>query len=232
MGSSLPSHRLPLVIAPSTVAVFDLDYTLTRCDTYLHFLWEFLREHPWRVARAGWLPLAVAQYGIGKMSNATLKECFLSAIFGGVSRTELEMWAQAFVERMIRAHVFHEGLLVLGKHRQEGDYLVLLSASPDVYVRQLGQRLGFDEVICTMVEWQQDRLTGQLAGPNVRGEEKVKVLRSLRQRFPQSRFVAYADNRSDLAMLRLADQGFLVNGARKARRQAQSEGIHLVGWER
>lgn len=62
------------------------------------------------------------------------------------------------------------------------------------------------------------------------GKEKVQVVRGIRDRFKGSEIVAYADNASDLPMLRLADRGVLVNGKAKIRRQALREGIYLVRW--
>jgi HAD superfamily phosphoserine phosphatase-like hydrolase len=121
-------------------------------------------------------------------------------------------------------------MATLADHRLRGDYLVLLSASPDCYVQKLGGRLGFDEVICTAVEWQQNRISGRLAGPNMRGKEKAQIVLAIKERFKGGQVIAYADHASDFAMLRLADRGVLVNGKAKTRRWAAAEGIHVVRW--
>jgi len=44
---------------PEHVAVFDLDGTITRVDTYVHFLFAVMRRYPLRVLRGAWLPLAL-----------------------------------------------------------------------------------------------------------------------------------------------------------------------------
>ena len=64
-------------------------------------------------------------------------------------------------------------------HRQAGHRVVIVSASPTVYLDAAGRRLGVDAVLATELEVGADgRLTGRLAGPNCRGEEKVKRLQA------------------------------------------------------
>ncbi len=216
--------------APSTVAIFDLDHTLARWDTYLSYLGGYLYRHPQRIARCAGLPFAVLLFTLGGLTNAVLKEWFLRAVLGGVSRIDIETWTKKFIQLLLSSGISNQGLATLAEHRRRGDYLVLLSASPDCYVTELGSRLGFDEVICTAIEWQQECISGRLAGPNMRGKEKVQVVRGIRERFKGSEVVAYADNASDLPMLRLVDRGTLVNGNAKLRRLALKEGLGLARW--
>jgi phosphoserine phosphatase len=107
---------------------------------------------------------------------------------------------------------------------------VLLSASTDLYVPRLGDALGFDQVVCTGVRWVDDRLAGDLTTPNRRGQEKVRVLEELRTQWPCLPIIAYGNAASDVAHLRLAEQGFLVNGNAHARRVAESVGVPLLSW--
>src|SRR5437016_5665528 len=66
-------------------------------------------------------------------------------------------------------------------HRAEGHELVLVSASPELYVAPIGRRLGFDEVLATRLEVDAaGLLTGRLVGANCRGPEKVARLRAWR----------------------------------------------------
>ena len=101
-----------------------------------------------------------------------------------------------------------------------------MSASTDLYVPQIGQALGFNEVICTGVAFDAaGRLTGALTTANRRGPEKVRCFEVLKQQHPGLQTVAYGNAGSDLAHLRLADFPRLVNGSRRAIRQAAALGI-------
>ncbi len=215
---------------PSTVAIFDLDHTLARRDTYLSYLWGYLCRHPGRIIRCTILPFVVLSFALGRMTNAVLKEQFLQAILGDSPRIQIESWTNEFIEQLVSSGLSRQGLATLADHRRRGDYLVLLSASPDCYVKMLGNRLGFNEVISTTIEWQENRVSGRLGGPNMRGKEKAQVVLAIKERFRNSHVVAYADHASDFQMLRLADRGVLVNGKAQSRRWALREGIEVARW--
>lgn len=176
------------------------------------------------------MPGVVLLFGTGLIDNARLKELFLRAILGGIRKQDLSSWNQKFLDWFLRRQMRAEGLATLKAHRQAGDTLILLTASPDCYVTELGSRLGFDEVICTQVEWKDDRLSGKLTSANMRGPEKVGALEDIRSRYGHQPVTAYADHRSDLAMLRLADRGVLVNGSPKTKALVQRDKIHTVVW--
>ena len=118
----------------------------------------------------------------------------------------------------------------IAAHRAAGDYLVLLSASPDLYVPAIGAALSFALTICTGVEWRADRLTGALATANRRGAEKARCVAALRAEHPQLPIVAYGNAASDVEHLALADRGVLVNGSPRARRAAARAGLVRVRW--
>jgi len=173
----------------------------------------------------------VILFSLGKLDNARLKQQFLQAVLGGTHRSDLDRWTGKFLNRLIPRGISRQGLAVLEQHRQAGDVLILLTASVDCYAIELGRRLGFDEVICTKTEWQEERLSGNLAGPNVRGEEKVRSLLELKTRFRDARIIAYADHQSDLPLLRLADQGILVNAKPKVMDLASRECLVYQVWK-
>ena len=213
------------------LAVFDLDGTLTKRDTLIPYLAGFLLKHPSRLVRLPRLLAASAAYGTGRMSNAALKEAFLSAVLGGITRDVLQSWTQTFTERLIVNGFRRDAVQTLCWHRASGHYIVILSASVDLYVRPLGQLLGVDEVVCTEVEWQDERLTGRLATPNCAGDEKVRRLEMLMERLPSRSVWAYADRRSDLPLLQRATHAYLVNSSRWARTLAGQCHVQTVTWQ-
>ncbi len=218
--------------ATPRIAIFDLDHTLSWRDTYLLYLGGYLWRHPWRMWRCLRLPWAVVLFAMGYLNNSRLKELFLSSVLGGVGADEVQKWTNTFLDDLIPREFRNDGLETLERHRRAGDRLVLLSASPDCYVAELGARLSFDEVICTRVEWNERRLTGKLAGPNMRGAAKIAAVVALREKHKGSVLVAYADHASDLPILRLVDRGVLVNGKGDSQRQAKEAGIELLAWLR
>jgi phosphatidylglycerophosphatase C len=139
-------------------------------------------------------------------------------------------WTARFVPQVVARGLWSDARAALEHHRRAGDTLVLLSASPDLYVPALGNALGFRETLCTQVKWDGDQLVGSLAGPNRRGAEKARCLLELRARYPRRPVVAYANAASDLQHLALAERGVLVNGSLSAQRAARSLGVECVRW--
>ena len=70
-----------------TVAIFDLDNTITYKDTYLAFLFKLLRDHPLRLFNCVKLPVAVLLYKTGRRDNSWLKETFLQVYCWRVNAT-------------------------------------------------------------------------------------------------------------------------------------------------
>jgi len=214
-----------------SVAVFDLDGTLTWRDTLLPFLLSFLRRHPWRVVGLWRLPFALFSFAARGRDRGLLKSRVIRMVMGGAARTDVDACADAFVDTLRPRHRLRPAALaVLEAHRTAGDHLVLLSASPDLYVPRIGRCLGFERTLCTELEWRADRLEGALRTANRRGAEKLRCLTWLRSQYPDLPIVAYGNSASDLDHMRQADRALLVNGNAAARAQAKHWGIPTSEW--
>jgi phosphatidylglycerophosphatase C len=212
------------------IALFDLDGTITRHDTLWSYVAGFLSRRPWQFVRLiGALPATLA-FLLRLADHGRLKASFMKATLGGRTRSELDAWTHDFTPRLLANGTFERARVIIEEHRRAGDRLVLLSASPDLYVPAIGRALGFHEVISTGVRWNGDRFVGELTTPNRRGEEKARIVRALRERHPGAPIVAYANSDEDLAHLALTDQPLLVNPGRDARRRAGEAGVACADW--
>jgi phosphatidylglycerophosphatase C len=213
------------------VALFDLDGTLTHRDTLVPFLAGYVARHPARLARLWRLAPAVLGYALGGRDRGLLKSRAIRAVMAGDSRTLIDGWAERFVAELRPRGAFRaSGLAVLEAHRSAGDRLVLLSASPDLYVPLIGRLLGFERTVCTEIRWDGDRLDGALRTPNRWGAEKVRCLEQLRDDYEQATVTAYGNSSSDIPHLALVERALLVNGNAAARRGAARAGIPTGEW--
>jgi phosphatidylglycerophosphatase C len=216
---------------PRFIALFDLDGTLTWRDTLLPFLLMFLRQHPARWLQLWRLPFALLGYLAGRHDRGLLKSRVIRMIMGGAARPSVDSCADLFVSSLKPRHRLRPTALgVLEAHRTAGDHLVLLSASPDLYVPRIGRALGFELTLCTEIEWRGEYLVGDLRTPNRHGAEKSRCLTWLREQYPGTPVIAYGNSASDLDHMRQADRALLVNGTTAARRAAVSLGIPTATW--
>jgi phosphatidylglycerophosphatase C len=196
------------------LAAFDLDGTLTRRDTLRPFLLRAIgRDRTYRALFASSLPLARAA-AFGGPHRDVAKVAVLRKTLGGLPLATLAEVAESFADHVVARGLRRDVRARVEWHREQGHELVLVSASPELYVIPIGRRLGFDAVLATRLELDADgRLTGRLLGTNCRGPEKVVRLRAWRG---DSISVAYAygDSPRDREMLALSAIGVNVRRQR------------------
>lgn len=216
-------------MSENTLAIFDLDGTITRRDT----LWPYIAGYLWRRPRRWWRwPLCIAPlaaYAVGALDRGSLKGAIIRLTLGGAHRAELDKWSREYTRQLLRGGLYADALDKIAAHRQARAHLVLLSASPDLYVPEIATALGFDECICTQLRWRADgTLDGTLASVNRRGPEKTRCVQSLLTARQPQRSHAYGNSRADLAHLRLVSEGCYVNGP--ARHVRDWPNVRAVRW--
>jgi HAD superfamily hydrolase (TIGR01490 family) len=214
-------------------AIFDLDGTITRADTYRDFLKGYMLRHPHLFVRLPALGSAWALYATRVKNNSWLKQAFLRLIVGGAARKELDEWTEEFNSRLMKNGLRTGALRAIEHHRQAGHCLIMATASFDFYVERLAQQLGFDHVVCTRAAWtERETLTGQLAGPNCYGEEKVRRLQEYFGAQRKAWYIhGYSDHHSDVSFLAWVDRPVAVNPARRMLNLARKLNFALVDWD-
>ena len=212
-----------------SIAVFDLDGTITFRDTLFPLVLRQLMRKPLRLPRLLAMIPALVLFAF-RHDRGALKQSLLRSTLRGISRAELDATSRQFVHDTIESGCFGDALAAIRRHREAGHFLVLMSASVDFYVPEFGRQLGFDQVICTGVAWHGEQLDGTLTTANRRGEEKARCLRSLTAERDDADTFAYGNSASDLPHLLVARHGILVNGSTAARRTATTLGIATVDW--
>lgn len=191
-------------IEDAGVVAFDFDGTLTVRDSFTAFL-------RWRAGKRrynqGMVRLAPAGLAyLGHRNRGKIKAAAVREFLAGAPREELEADARAFAEVMAPRLLRPDAVATWRRWRQRRAKLVIVTASPELVVAPFARGLGADLLIGTELAFDAaDRVTGAFAGPNCRGEEKV---RRLRQAFgPDIRLkAAYGDTSGDREMLKIADE--------------------------
>jgi phosphatidylglycerophosphatase C len=212
------------------LVVFDLDGTISRHDTLLAYLTGFLRHNWTRWPRLLGSAPALLGFVTGIVDRGQLKAALMRAVLGGCTRVVVDTWTARYVTLLLDRGVFADALTAIAMHRGRADTLVLMSASPDLYVPEIARRLGFIETICTGVRWRGEHLDGGLSTANCQGPEKARRFVELRSRHPQELSVAYGNSASDFDHLKLADEAWLVNASAELRRAGERAKFHCVTW--
>jgi phosphatidylglycerophosphatase C len=221
-----------MAAGPVQLAVFDLDGTITHRDTLLPYVMGFPMSTPRKLLGVLVFCWTLLLFVLRLRDHGEVKSAFIRSTLRGHTRAQVQAWTAEFVPSVLKDGVFADALNRIAQHRKEGARLVLMSASTDLYVPAFGAALGFDEVICTGVQWNGDRLEGHLTTPNRRGPEKTRCFEALRQAHPGLITAAYGNAASDLDHMRLADHPLLVNASEGAKRQAAKLGVPVASrWQ-
>ena len=215
-----------------TMAVFDLDRTVTRHGTWLPFLDFVLRQ---RRRRRLWLPTIVRMaraWTIDRAGRQGMKEAALGVALAGMPRSELERLAKGYADRLIGGGVRPGAIPAIERHRRLGHRLILATASIDLYAAEIAQRLGFDAVVATRTAWtDDDRLAPRLDGPNLYGRAKLTaVIDALDCAHRTYAIAAYSDHVSDLPLLQWCEFPVAVNPGRKLRHAARALNVVVEDW--
>lgn len=92
-------------------------------------------------------------------------------------------------------------------HKQQGDQIVVVSASLGVYLESWCQSLGLD-VICNQLEIRDGILTGNFINGDCGYLEKVNRIKNKYDLSRYSTVYAYGDTPNDYAMLELAHKKY------------------------
>ena len=202
------------------IAAFDFDGTLTQRDTLLpflarglgwpQFLWASLKCLPW-----------LAAFALRLIPNHVAKQKLLLATLKNRTSAEMDDWTSRWLAHDLPGQLQGWTMARLAEHQQAGHCCVMVSASPDIYLKRVARQLGFDALLCTEMAVIDGHLTGLMQTPNCHGEQKVLRLKAwMAVRFGQGGGAqvdyAYGDTSGDKPMLRLATHAFYRNKPWKA----------------
>ena len=208
------------------VAAFDFDGTLSTRDNVVPFLVRVAgRRDAARAVLAGAARTSLA--GRAGWSRDGLKEAVTRAVLAGREAELVDAVAEALATEIVERHLRADALERAEWHRARGDALVIVSASFANYLRPVAAHLGFDGVLATELEVDADgRLTGRLAGPNVRGPEKARRLDAwITERHDEPVTVwAYGDSSGDRELWARADHAVRVSGRGTPGRAVRNHG--------
>ena len=132
------------------------------------------------------------------------------------------------VGRALSRQVLPGARMLLRRHQDAGDFIVILSASPQELVEAVAARLGAQRAVGTRAEIDGASYTGGLDGPFCYGIGKVQRLEQDLGPGSLDAATAYADSVSDLPVLEACREPVAVNPDRQLHRLAKARDWPVV----
>ncbi|AIY42156.1 Phosphoserine phosphatase [Collimonas arenae] len=190
------------------VVAFDFDGTISTSDSLRDFVRHAVGPGRFTLGLISASPWLLGML-LGLCDRASAKARFLAVTLAGTTQPALEEMARHYAETRLPLLVRPDMAARIREHRQRGHRLVLVSASPALYLKYWASSAGFDTVLATELEFRDGRFTGRLASPNCWGPQKVQRLQQWFGDNPPHSLYAYGDSRGDREMLALADHAWL-----------------------
>lgn len=185
-----------------TLALFDFDGTITTKDTLLEFIKHDRGSIRFFVGFALLLPMMVWMK-LGMMPNWRAKEIFLAYFFKGRTRVDFQKSCDDFANHAVPLLLRPGALVELAKHKAEHTRTVIVSASPEYWIKPWADKMGI-ELLATKLQVRDGVITGKIEGLNCYGDEKVSRVQAYFDLSQYTEIDAYGDSSGDKAMLAIA----------------------------
>lgn len=189
------------------IALFDFDGTITNADMYTKFL-HFSGTRRRALLAKIFLPPFFILYKAGIISASKMRIIASFLAFRGREIGAVIAAGEKYAITVIPEFLRAEAVSKLNWHKNNGDKIVIVSASLDVYLKPWCIQNGF-ELICTELEVKNEKFTGLYEKGDCSCANKLKFIRSTFELGQFARIYAYGDTKEDLAMLSLANEAYL-----------------------
>ena len=126
---------------------------------------------------------------------------------------ELIKWREDYLSSKIEPIMLPAARSLIEQHKQQGDTLLIITATNDFITAPIAEKLGITNLIATKAEFIEGRYTGKVVGTPSYRQGKVtrleKWLADNQQSLTDSYF--YSDSHNDLPLLNLVDHPIAVD---------------------
>ena len=213
------------------VALFDMDRTLVRIDTATLYVRHQRRKGQASlrdVVRVGYWML---QYSFGVIDAQRVAQKALESFKG---KREQWLWEQCeeMFSEIVLDHVAQAGRAAVARHREQGDFIAIVTGATPYTARPLARELAIEHVIATELEVTDGEFTGRLRHPMSYGSGKVTLAEQLATqhgvRLDDATF--YSDSITDLPLLERVRTPVAINPDARLRRIAKKRGWRIEQW--
>lgn len=186
---------------------FDFDGTITTKDTFALFIRYYAGTPRWLYNIMTLTPFFAA-YGLKIIDRNAVKRRVVRRFFKGRSADELQAKADAFARDIIPPLIRPLAQKELDEKRARGEALYIVSASIEHYLIPWAKTQGIEHVFATQLQKVENRLTGELLGPNCWGDGKTARIRAEMGQTPYIIAEAYGDSEGDKPLLYAAKASY------------------------
>lgn len=189
------------------LVVFDLDHTLLRANCSFAFGSYLFRHRVFNIWSILQCLIDYTRHRFFALSMQELHQNAFDRLFKYLSIDDIRYHVKLFLNKNFDKLLYLPAIKRLKEAKQKGDYLVLLSSSPDFLVKPIAQLLDIPHYAATVY---QTDFEGKLMalGQVMDGFQKANYLKNCLcyLQYPFASITMYSDSHLDLPLLNLANQ--------------------------
>ena len=149
----------------------------------------------------------------------------------GKTQDEINEIILPFVETIIEPMINIFALKLIHDHHDNGHTILLASATNELIVKPIAQRLGINHVIGTKVEFKNNQCSGEFIPPSALGSGKLKLVKAWMKDHQFDDFSGvtfYSDSINDLPLLEAVEFPKAVNPDTKLEAISNERGWEII----
>ena len=210
------------------LVIFDLDNTILNGDSDYAMINYLVHTQVLDASAEKQNKIFIDDYQRGELDFDAYTTFALSAYIG-MTHSEIYEYMLPFVAKVIEPMINTLALKIIHDHGDRGDAILLASATNELIVRPIAERLDIQNVIGTQVKFNDGKCTGEYIPPSALGAGKLHLVMQWMHDNGYEDFkdvTFYSDSINDLPLLEAVDFPKAVNP------DAMLEKISLErGWE-
>lgn len=208
---------------PDIAAIFDFDGTIISGYSATVFIREQLKRGDLSKTNFVELMAAMTNFGLGNMGFSAMMAINAQFMRGIEEQTYNEVSEELYTKQIARL-IYPESRALIDAHIAKGHTLAIISSATPYQVKAAARDLNIDHVLCTHLEIEDGKFTGNVVSPTCFGEGKVTAAESLAAQegadLDQSFF--YSDSTDDLQLLERVGLPRALNPSSKLERVARN----------
>ena len=212
------------------LAIFDLDNTILNGDSdysMINYLVDInLLDKAAKLKNDEFIKdYQQGQLDFNQYTNFALKP------YEGMTCDEINKIILPFVETIIEPMINIFALKLIHEHNDKGHTILLASATNELIVKPVAQRLGISHMIGTKVEFKNKQCTGKFIPPSALGEGKLKLVETWMKVHKYDNFSGvtfYSDSINDLPLMEAVEFPKAVNPDKKLEAISNERGWEVI----
>lgn len=210
------------------LAIFDVDYTLTKRETLMELYLFMLKKNPRLLKHMPRSLMSVFFFLFKIFDEKKAKENFIYFI-DGIHEKDMKQLMKEFYEKRLSKIIYKDAYDMMKKLKSEGYKVYLISASAEFYLNELYNIKEVDKVIGTRFKCEAGVHRRFMEGRNCKGEEKVeRLMQVIKEENIEVDFknsYMFSDSLSDLPLFNLVGKPYLINYRKK------HDTINILKWK-